>query len=148
MIVPSLPGFPGATGHTLLDTHLDWVLAIRQLVEKAGLDGADLVGSSVGGSFAAEMAAMWPASVKKLSLIAPFGLFDDMVAYLDRVLSERPFAAGDRFTAADTQLGTATPQRADLFSGWDNRGNLRNPNETLVSGAEPASYERRPATGD
>lgn len=77
VIVPSMPGFPGATGHTLLDSHLDWVLAIRQLVEKAGLDGADLMGSSVGGSFAAEMAALWPASVKKLSLIAPFGLFDD-----------------------------------------------------------------------
>jgi abhydrolase domain-containing protein 6 len=77
VIVPSMPGFPGATGHNLLDSHLDWVLAVRQLVEKAGLDGADLVGSSVGGSFAAEMAAMWPASVKKLVISAPFGLFED-----------------------------------------------------------------------
>ena len=77
VIVPSMPGFPGATGHTLLDSHLDWVLAIRQLLEKAGLDGADLVGSSVGASFAAEMAAMWPASVKKLVISAPFGLFDE-----------------------------------------------------------------------
>jgi abhydrolase domain-containing protein 6 len=77
VIVPSLPGFPGATGHNLLDSHLDWVLAVRQLVEKSGLDGADLMGSSVGGSFAAEMAAMWPASVKKLVIIAPFGLFDE-----------------------------------------------------------------------
>ena len=49
VIVPSLPGFPGATGHNVLDTHLDWVLAVRQLIEKAGLDGADLAGSSVGG---------------------------------------------------------------------------------------------------
>jgi glutathione S-transferase len=36
-----------------------------------------------------------------------FGLFEDMVAYLERVLTERPYAAGDRFTAADTQLGSA-----------------------------------------
>lgn len=36
-----------------------------------------------------------------------FGLFDDMVAYLERILSERVYAAGDRFTAADTQLGSA-----------------------------------------
>ncbi len=36
-----------------------------------------------------------------------FGLFDDMVAYLDRVLTERAYAAGDRFTAADAQLATA-----------------------------------------
>lgn len=36
-----------------------------------------------------------------------FGAFDDMVAYLERILSERPFAAGDRFTAADTQLASS-----------------------------------------
>ena len=41
VIVPSLPGFPGGDrGHTVLDSHLDWVLAVRQLVRKAGLDGA------------------------------------------------------------------------------------------------------------
>ena len=60
VIVPSLPGYPGATGHTELDTHLDWVLAVRQLIDKAGLAGADLVGASVGGAFAAEMAAIFP----------------------------------------------------------------------------------------
>jgi len=37
----------------------------------------------------------------------PFGLFDDMVAYLERVLGERPYAAGDRFTAADIQLASS-----------------------------------------
>lgn len=77
VIVPSLPGFPGGDrGHTVLDTHLDWVLAARQLLLAAGLDGADLAGSSVGGSLAAEVAALWPGSVRRLALIAPFGLFD------------------------------------------------------------------------
>jgi pimeloyl-ACP methyl ester carboxylesterase len=61
----------------VLDTHLDWVLAVRDTIDKAGLAGADLVGSSVGGSFAAEMAAIWPDKVKRLALIAPFGLFDE-----------------------------------------------------------------------
>jgi pimeloyl-ACP methyl ester carboxylesterase len=78
VIVPSLPGFPGGErGHTVLDNHLDWVLAAHELVRKAGLDGADLAGSSVGGSLAAEVAAIWPGSVKRLALIAPFGLFDE-----------------------------------------------------------------------
>ena len=78
VIVPSLPGFPGGErGHTVLDTHLDWVLATHQLLRKAGLDGADLVGSSVGGSLAAEIAAIWPQSVERLALIAPLGLFDE-----------------------------------------------------------------------
>ncbi len=35
-----------------------------------------------------------------------FGLFEDMVAYLEKVLTGRPFAAGDRFTIADTQLAS------------------------------------------
>ncbi|HXP73709.1 MAG TPA: alpha/beta fold hydrolase [Stellaceae bacterium] len=77
VIVPSLPGFPGATGHGVLDNHLDWVLATRQLIEAAELEGADLAGSSVGASFAAEIAAIWPDCVRRLSLIAPLGLFDE-----------------------------------------------------------------------
>jgi pimeloyl-ACP methyl ester carboxylesterase len=72
-----MPGFPGATGHNILDTHLDWLVAVRTLLEEAGLDGADLVGSSVGGSFVAEIAALWPQSVRRIAMIAPFGLFDE-----------------------------------------------------------------------
>ena len=77
VIVPSLPGFPGATGHAVLDSHLDWVLAVRQLLAEAGLAGADIAGSSVGASFALEMAAIWPETVRRLALIAPWGLFDE-----------------------------------------------------------------------
>ena len=78
VIVPSLPGFPGGErGHSVLDSHLDWLLAVRQLLEGAGLAGADLAGSSVGASLAAEVAAIWPHTVKRLALIAPFGLFDE-----------------------------------------------------------------------
>jgi len=78
LIVPSLPGFPGGDrGHSALDTHLDWLLAVHELLAKSGLEGADLAGSSVGASLAAEMAALWPTSIRRLALIAPFGLFND-----------------------------------------------------------------------
>jgi pimeloyl-ACP methyl ester carboxylesterase len=78
LIVPSLPGFPGGDrGHAVLDTHLDWLLAVRRLLLAAGLDGADLAGSSVGASFAAETAAIWPSAVRRLALVAPWGLFDE-----------------------------------------------------------------------
>ena len=77
VIAPSMPGFPGATGHNALDTHLDWIVAVKSLLGGAGLDGADLVGSSVGGSFVAEIAALWPQSVQRIAMIAPFGLFDE-----------------------------------------------------------------------
>lgn len=78
VVVPSLPGFPGGgRGHAVLDTHLDWLLAVRQLLDAAGLEGADLAGSSVGASLAAEVAAVWPGSVRRLALVAPFGLFEE-----------------------------------------------------------------------
>lgn len=78
VIVPSLPGFPGGDrGHSVLDSHLDWLLALREILDKADLRGADLAGSSVGGSLAAEAAALWPDTVRRLALIAPFGLFDE-----------------------------------------------------------------------
>ena len=78
VIAPSLPGFPGGDrGHSVLDTHLDWVLAAHELIRKAGLDGADLAGSGPGASLAAEIAAIWPGSVRRLALIAPWGLFDE-----------------------------------------------------------------------
>jgi pimeloyl-ACP methyl ester carboxylesterase len=78
VIVPSLPGFPGGDrGHTVLDAHLDWLLAVRQLLAKAELLGADLAGSSVGGSLVADFAAVWPNEVRRIALIAAFGLFDE-----------------------------------------------------------------------
>ncbi|WP_378948275.1 glutathione S-transferase family protein [Mesorhizobium sp. ANAO-SY3R2] len=34
-----------------------------------------------------------------------YGSFSEMIANLERTLSSRPYIAGDRFTAADTQIG-------------------------------------------
>ena len=77
VIAPSLPGYPGATGFEELDDLADWVTASLDLLETSGLDGADLIGASVGGTLAAEVAAFSRASVRRLVLIAPFGLFDE-----------------------------------------------------------------------
>jgi pimeloyl-ACP methyl ester carboxylesterase len=76
VVAPSLPGFPGGLGHDGLDDHLDWVAATIELLEAAGLDGHDLVGVSVGGTLAAEVAALAGGRVKRLALCGPFGLFD------------------------------------------------------------------------
>ncbi len=48
------------------------------------------------------------ARVHGLSYVSndyPFGLFDDMLAYLEKKLSAAPWAAGERFTLADVILG-------------------------------------------
>lgn len=77
VIAPSIPGFPGGDGHRELDTTLDWIVAMRELLNGADLDGPPLVGVSVGATLAAEVAAMWPHKVEKLVLAAPFGIYDE-----------------------------------------------------------------------
>ena len=76
VVAPSIPGFPGAEGHRELDSTLDWIVAMRELLNGCGLEGPPLIGVSVGATLAAEVAAMWPHKVEKLVLVAPFGLYD------------------------------------------------------------------------
>jgi len=89
VVVPSLPGFPGAAGHDRLDDLPDWVAATLDLLEGAGLRGADLVGLSVGGALAAEAAAFSPGLARRLVLVSPFGLFDEAEPVAD-VWAQRP----------------------------------------------------------
>ncbi len=89
VVVPSIPGFPGAAGHDRLDQPLDWVAAVLDLLEGAGLAGGDLIGASVGGALAAEAAAMAPGLVRRLVLIAPFGLYDKAAPPAD-LWAQRP----------------------------------------------------------
>ncbi len=75
-IARSLPGQPGATGHDDLDTLLDWITATLDLIDAAGGAGADLVGASLGGTLAAEVAVLSRPGPDRLVLCAPFGLFE------------------------------------------------------------------------
>ena len=77
VVVPSLAGFPGGPTGDQLDDNLDRIVAAHDALVAAGLAGADLIGASVGGALAAEVAALWPGDVKKLVLLAPFGLFEE-----------------------------------------------------------------------
>lgn len=92
VIVPSLPGQPGAPAFRNLDSHLDWLVATQELLAAAGLAGADLIGVSVGGALAADVAAVWPDMVRRLVLVAPFGMFDPADPVTD-VWAQRPGTA-------------------------------------------------------
>lgn len=76
VVVPSLPGFPGAAEFRHLDTLLDWIVRAVETVEALDEAPVDLIGSSVGGALAAEVAALAGGLVNRLVLIAPFGVFD------------------------------------------------------------------------
>ncbi len=103
VIAPSLPGFPGSLGHDRLDSHLDWLIATHELLRQAGLEGADLVGVSVGGALAADVAACWPGFLRRLVLVGPLGLSD----------AERPML--DVFTFNAKTLPGALCARPEAF---------------------------------
>lgn len=89
VIAPSLPGFPGSGAIGPLYTQLDWLLATRDLITGAGLERCDLMGVSVGGALAADVAAVWPELVDRLVLVSPLGLFDENDPSTD-LFAQRP----------------------------------------------------------
>lgn len=83
VIVPSLPGFPGATGHRDLDDLSDWVNATLEIIEAAAGGPVDTVASSVGAALVLEAAAVNRTLFRRLALIAPFGVYDDQAPGID-----------------------------------------------------------------
>jgi pimeloyl-ACP methyl ester carboxylesterase len=115
VIVPSLPGHPGGGDFRKLDDLADWVIATQELLEAAGLEGADLVGLGPGATLAAEVAAFAPGFVKRLVLVAPFGLFDEREPVAD-FWAKRPTELPGTFSekpAAFAQQLLAPPAGAD-----------------------------------
>jgi abhydrolase domain-containing protein 6 len=107
VIVPSLPGFPGApASHRKLDGIADWVTATLDLLEACGLEGRDLVGHSIGGMLAAEVAAFSRTHVKRLVLIAPLGLFDEREPVAD-VWARKPEEVAPLFSTKPEAFAAA-----------------------------------------
>ncbi|MBW2279965.1 MAG: alpha/beta hydrolase [Deltaproteobacteria bacterium] len=77
VFAPCLPGYEDSTGEEDLRDMLGITLHTADVVEALGLERPTLVGHSMGGMIAAEMAAVAPASVERLVLICPAGLWDD-----------------------------------------------------------------------
>ncbi len=83
---PSLPGF-GITDR------LDWVMNIRDIstwtlwaMEDMGLSNPNLLGLSLGGWIAAEMATQNPGAFRKMALVSPAGILPPTGEILDMFL--------------------------------------------------------------
>ena len=78
VLAPEWPGYGESTGDELLEDMLDFALHGLDLVEALDLDVAPvLVGHSMGGMIASEMACLNPRAFEKLVLISPAGLWMD-----------------------------------------------------------------------
>lgn len=119
VVAPSLPGFAGGSEHRDLDDLADWLAATLDLLEAAELDGADLVGASIGATLAAEVAAFSHATVRRLALIAPFGLFDEAEPVAD-VWAQRRSQLGPLLCEQPDRLEAllAAPEGADATE-WE-----------------------------
>jgi pimeloyl-ACP methyl ester carboxylesterase len=77
VIAPRHPGFGESTGNERLLDLQDLIYYYLDLLDALDLDHLPLIGHSLGGMIAAELAAVQPRRFSKLVLIAPLGLWND-----------------------------------------------------------------------
>jgi pimeloyl-ACP methyl ester carboxylesterase len=77
VLAPEWPGYGESTGEELLEDMLDFALHGWDVVEALGLSRPHLVGHSMGGMIAAEMACLAPHDLGRLVLVSPAGLWLD-----------------------------------------------------------------------
>jgi pimeloyl-ACP methyl ester carboxylesterase len=92
---PAHPGFETSTGIDHLDDMLDLVVYYNDFLDALGIESAHVVGHSMGGMIAAELAALSPHRVRRLVLANAAGLW----------LDEHPVA--DFFSMTPDQLAVA-----------------------------------------
>jgi pimeloyl-ACP methyl ester carboxylesterase len=113
VLAPLLPGYGDSEGAESLRDMLAVTLHSFDVVDALGFDRPILVGHSMGGMIAAEMAAVAPREVERLGLIAPAGLWLDdhpvpdlfsklphelpALLFHDAALGERMMTAGGDF---------------------------------------------------
>ena len=102
VFAPELPGYGESTGEELLEDMLDFTLHGWDVVDALGLTRPHLVGHSMGGMIAAEMAAVAPHDLDRLALVAAAGLWieehpiPDIFALLPGQLVELLFRDPDK----------------------------------------------------
>ena len=77
VVAPEFPGYGESTGEQLLEDMLDFTLHEWDVLDALGLERPPIVGHSMGGMIAAEMACLCPERVPQLALLAPLGLWLD-----------------------------------------------------------------------
>ena len=77
VIAPHLPGFGDTTGGDLIEDVFDAALFYHQLMDDLGIRSAHIIGHSMGGMLAAEVAALDTHRAKRLVLVGSAGFWID-----------------------------------------------------------------------
>jgi pimeloyl-ACP methyl ester carboxylesterase len=83
LIAPSHPGFGKSSLTDWIDTVDDIAYIYLELMDRLGLAQADVIGCSIGGWIAAELATKSPERVRRLVLVGPVGVKTGPVDRLD-----------------------------------------------------------------
>lgn len=83
VIIPYHPGYGESADDDRIESVQDYVLHYLDLFDALGLETLNLVGASLGGWIASEIAVMQPKRLDKLVLVAPGGLLVDEVPSTD-----------------------------------------------------------------
>ena len=128
VVAPLLPGYGRSEGEDGLRDMLDITLHGLDVMERLGLRKPIVVGHSMGGMIAAEMAAIAHTEIERLCLLAPAGLW----------LDDHPIA--DIFAKLPYELPSllfhdAEKGRAILTAGMGDMGNIEFLKQFLVMNA-------------
>lgn len=77
VLAPEWPGYGDSTGDDLLEDMLDFALHGWDLLDALGVSRPHLIGHSMGGMIAAEMACLAPRDLSRLVLVGAAGLWID-----------------------------------------------------------------------
>ena len=103
VVAPYQPGMGEGAGDALddFDGGLDLVLHYGALLDALGTGPVHVVGHSIGGWLAAEIAAIFPDRVQRLVLVSPVGLWDESIGGEDPYAQPPMAATGVLFSNPD-----------------------------------------------
>lgn len=104
VLLPVHPGFGGSEGLDGIETMEDLVFHTLDVLDALGLDGPDVVGLSLGGWLAAELAVRHPGRVRRLVLVDAPGIRVPGVPMADLFMASPPKARALLFHEPDAEV--------------------------------------------
>jgi pimeloyl-ACP methyl ester carboxylesterase len=113
LIAPEHPGYGETPMPDWLDGFDDLVIHYAELLEELGLERVHVVGHSLGGWIAAELAVFYPERLRSLTLIVPIGLRIEGKPW-PNLAAMTPQARLDRTFNDKANMAAVTPDADDL----------------------------------